>query len=68
MNIRDEVSKSKHGGSMESSDIYGEERLEDAKNEAALVEEELRVGVGKRKNNERAAKNERKIFNKRPQL
>lgn len=55
------------GSIAELSDIDEEERLEDAKNAAALVGEERMVQVGKCQNNKRAAKNERKMFSKWPQ-
>lgn len=68
MSVREKVAKAKDGGSaVDFGDIDGEERLEDAKEEAALVDEEFLVGVRKRQNDKRAAKNESKIFNNWPQ-
>lgn len=67
MNIGEKVTTEQDRSSiMELSDIDEEERFEDAKNAAALVGEEILVGVGKCQNNEGAAKNERKMFNKWP--
>lgn len=46
MNIGEKVAKAQEGAAMELSNIEGKERLDDAKKEAALEDEEFLVGVG----------------------